>query len=199
MYGGGYSRYPVRPQATMNWSVMQNALNFLLAHSKKSRRIHILFFGGEPLIASPLIKRAVAYLRDVLQGDPRELRLSICTNGTILNDEILSFLSENDFTVQFSLDGDREVHDRDRRFKTGQRGSFDTVIRNLMFIEQRNPDYYRRKVRIKGVIQSAEDQAPAKVFQEYPVRELPREHVSFLLLEPNYDVSRDIDYFLQLH
>jgi radical SAM protein with 4Fe4S-binding SPASM domain len=49
------------------------------------------------------------------------------------------------------------------------------------------------------VIQSAEDQAPAKVFQEYPVRELPREHVSFLLLEPNYDVSRDIDYFRQLH
>jgi uncharacterized protein len=198
IFGGRYSRYPDRSQTTMSWSVLQSALDFLLMHSKKSKCIRVLFFGGEPLIAFPLIKRAVAYLRTVLTGDPRELQLAICTNGTILTDAILSFLVENSITIQFSVDGDSEIHDRDRRFRTSHRGSFDTILKNLKLIEHHNPDYFRRFVRVKGVIQSADNQAPMKVFNQYPIEKLAREHVSFVLLEMHYDISRDMHYFTQL-
>lgn len=184
----------------MTWPTVQNALDFLLAHSQKSKSLHVLFFGGEPLIAFNLIKRAVAHLQAALIDDPRKLRLSICTNGTILSEAILSFLVANKITVQFSLDGDPEMHDQNRRFKTSGKGSFDTIVKNLKAIEQFNPEYFRQFVQIKGVIACADGCESTRVFQESPVRELvAAQHVSYVLLEPHYDISLDTDYFQQLH
>jgi len=196
IFGGGYSRYPAQSGRTMTWPVLRNAADFLLMHSKKSESIHVLFFGGEPLIAFKLIRQAVDYLQTALINDQRKLRISICTNGTILSEAILSFLVRNQVTLQVSLDGDRELHDRNRRFMTNTKGSFDTILRNLKTIEKYDHDYFREFVRIKGVIESVDGETQDTVFQEHPIKELlDRDYVSFLLIEPHYDVSLDTKYF----
>ena len=200
LFGGQYSRYPTLSGRTMTWAVLRNALDFLILHSRNSKRIHVLFFGGEPLIAFKLIKRAVAHLRNSLINDPRELRLSICTNGTILNELIMSFLVDNKITIQFSLDGGKEIHDQSRCFKSNRKGSFDIILKNLKTIERRFPEYFRDFVRIKSVVSSsAVEQQQAKEVENNPISDLvARENANSIIVEPHYDVSLDGDYFRQI-
>ncbi len=52
------------------------------------------------------------------------------TNGTILTDNIISFLNEKNIDIQISLDGDKESHDSCRKKINGQ-GTFDIVVSNI--------------------------------------------------------------------
>lgn len=60
------------------------------------------------------------------------------TNGTILNENVLEVLPSIDF-LSVSIDGDKDVHDRNRVFPSLE-GSFDTVIKNVGKILSVNPN-----------------------------------------------------------
>jgi len=85
-------------------------------------------------LAFDLIQRSVAYLKTILGPDRPSVTITIASNGTILTEEILSFLIEHKVLFQFSIDGDKEIHDRNRRFKSGNHGSHDLVKKNLQRI-----------------------------------------------------------------
>ena len=42
-------------------------------------------------------------------------------SATLFNDDIISFIKENQIEVQISLDGDRETHDRMKVFQIARR------------------------------------------------------------------------------
>lgn len=76
--------------------------------------------GGEPLLAElPFFERAVA-LQKKYSADFHTISNAIQTNGTLLNDEWISFFKENDFLVGISLDGTQHVHDAYRVDAQGQ-------------------------------------------------------------------------------
>src|SRR5512140_3579859 len=100
----------------MRWDTAKNMLDFLVAHSRKSKRVRLDFFGGEPLLAFGLIRRSVEYAKSHIGPDGPETNVTIASNGTILSEEILEFLVEHKVYLQFSIDGEKEVHDRERRF-----------------------------------------------------------------------------------
>lgn len=81
------------------------------------------FFGGEPLLRLDLIgeaaRRALEHCR--VAGVP--LQLQVTTNGTLLDDATVAFLTDCDFRVCVSIDGSPEVHDRHRRFRDGGRSA----------------------------------------------------------------------------
>jgi uncharacterized protein len=52
---------------------------------------------------------------------------SVTTNGTLLTDDDADFFEQHGFAVTVSLDGLRDVHDRQRPFRNGA-GSFDRII-----------------------------------------------------------------------
>ena len=62
-------------------------------------------------------------------AQPRGVRVtfSITTNGTLLIEDDATFFEHHGFAVTISLDGLRDVHDRQRAFKNGA-GSFDRII-----------------------------------------------------------------------
>lgn len=47
-----------------------------------------------------------------------------------MTDEITKFLSENNFIVTFSLDGNKENHDRNR-IVINKTGTFDVIYKNI--------------------------------------------------------------------
>lgn len=99
---------------------------------KGIKRFNLGFFGGEPLfhfhyIAKPLIE----YAADICKKRGIEFDIHFTSNGALLNDGIIEFLSHYHCGLQITLDGDKEVHDKTRFFKNGA-GSYERITRNIL-------------------------------------------------------------------
>lgn len=81
----------------------------------------IIFFGGEPLLRFyDLIKPLVEWIKtDDWIWNQSGIRFSITTNGYLLNEEILKFMSENRFDMLLSFDGCPEVQNDQRKLHNG--------------------------------------------------------------------------------
>lgn len=126
---------------TMHIDMLKKAIDFLAEHSIDSDNINIGFYGGEPLVAFGLVKKAVDYAKEVFLG--KNLSFNMTTNGTIFTEEIINFLVDNDFALLVSLDGPEDIHDRNRRYAINGRGSFQDIIANLDSIKKYQPEFYK--------------------------------------------------------
>ena len=121
-YGGG---------GMMSEETAFKAVDWLMENSKKAERVNVSFFGGEPLLNFPLIRKVVEYAKDAAHGKGKKVTFSITTNATLLTDEIISFMSQEKIYPLVSFDGPREIQNRQRPFKDG-RGSYETVRANIV-------------------------------------------------------------------
>lgn len=80
----------------------------------KTKKIKIIFFGGEPTLNFNCIKETVDYVKT--RNIPYEFTIS--TNG-IVSEKIIRFLCENDFTIQISADGTPKIQDYQRPLPNG--------------------------------------------------------------------------------
>ena len=143
IYSGAYKDQRTHTNKRMTWEMAKKAIDFYLEHSSDTKELSIGFYGGEPLLEIELIKRCIDYLDETVQG--KEIEYYITTNGTLLNEEIFLFLSSHSFHILISLDGNKEEHDKHRRFLSGE-GSFNTIIENVRRIKEKYPaesDLYR--------------------------------------------------------
>lgn len=127
-----------RGQLLMEGATMEKALDKLLPFS--GNKCVISFFGGEPLLNFDLMKGTVVYGR----GLSKELIYSITTNGTILNEYILSFLKEHISHIAISLDGDSWINDTHRLFKGDDGSVHDVVIENIKELKGRGISFGMR-------------------------------------------------------
>lgn len=67
----------------------------------------IHFYGGEPLVYFNKIKEIVKNTKDI-----KNIKYSIITNGSLINEEISNFLNENNFVVGVSWDGRQSIETR---------------------------------------------------------------------------------------
>lgn len=153
VYSGGYENR-IHGYKKMNYDIAKKSIDFYLEHSIDSEVFVVGFYGGEPLIEFELIKKCVSYIESVSEG--KELLLSMTTNGTLLNEEIVSFLEEHNFSLLISLDGPREVHDKNRKFAFNSCGTFDIVMENVNMIKSKFPKYYK-KITFNAVMDQTND------------------------------------------
>lgn len=121
----------------MTWEVARGAMDLLLG-SPASPRL-LAFSGGEPFLAAPLLQRCVEYARGRI-GSPATLRIVAATNGTLLTDDVVLFLAENDVALQVSYDGDGQ--------ELRAPGSEPAVAAGLRRIAELEPAWFRRRVRV---------------------------------------------------
>jgi sulfatase maturation enzyme AslB (radical SAM superfamily) len=84
--------------------------------------------GGEPTVNLDAIKLAVGYSREKNRYEKKTLDHSVVTNMTYMTDSTADWLVNNGVLICTSLDGPREVHDRNRPWTGQKAGSFDTVV-----------------------------------------------------------------------
>ena len=97
---------------------------------------NICFFGGEPLLDFKEIKKFVIYLHEHV--DKALLpTFSVGSNGTILDDEILDFISEYNILFGTSLDGSKQFNDKSR-VGDGIDSVYDKVMDTLQRLNERN-------------------------------------------------------------
>ena len=93
--------------------------------------------GGEPLLTQDKLKQVVNQIQYVLERYEKQSIKWLCTNGTLLNDDILEFLDSNGFNLGISLDGPQEVNDVNRMFKNGC-GTYKSVQENVSKLLKNN-------------------------------------------------------------
>lgn len=151
IYSGGYNNRS-HTNKKMSLDTAQKAVDYLIRHSKDSDRIGFSFYGGEPLLAFDLVQKCVLYAEERAEG--RLVDFNFTTNGTLLTEDIIEFLTHHNFNILISLDGPEEIHDRHRRFAGNGRGSFETIVKNLKRIQDKFPDFYHSRVSFNTVFDS---------------------------------------------
>ncbi len=87
----------------------------------------LIFTGGEPLLVFPLMREIVSYIKK----SKKDINFRLQTNGTLLTDNVISFIKEFDIEVDISLDGSKVSHDSHRLFQGDNSGSYGTVLDNF--------------------------------------------------------------------
>ncbi|HXZ00061.1 MAG TPA: radical SAM protein [Stellaceae bacterium] len=94
------------------------------------------FYGGEPLMNFKTIEKVVASAETMAARTQTYTDYHITTNGTLLTRDIADFMDRHQFTVYFSIDGDKERHDELRTY-IGGGGSYADVERNLDYLRSK--------------------------------------------------------------
>jgi six-Cys-in-45 modification radical SAM protein len=129
-------------RSLMSYEVGKKALDFLVENSGNRRNLEVDFFGGEPLLNFEVVKRLVAYGREIEREKEKHFRFTLTTNGVLLNDEVIEFANREMDNIVLSIDGRREVHDHMRPFKNGT-GSYDLILDKFKKVaESRNQSKY---------------------------------------------------------
>lgn len=120
----------------MNFAIGKKAIDTLLKLNQEAAGYGIVFFGGEPFLNFELIRNAVLYaVEEIVEKRKKYIGFTLTTNGTILTNEIISFLKKYKIGLTISLDGDRTIHNRSRVFENGE-GSFDVIEKNIKRLKE---------------------------------------------------------------
>ncbi len=118
-------KYCFEKQKSKNSMSLEN----LIEYFSKNRCLDCYPFGGEPLLAIDTYLQFIDYMET--QKFPEKERFmkglkSVVTNGTLIKPNIEK-LKKYDIEVQISMDGSKEIHDKNRVFKDGT-GTYDIAL-----------------------------------------------------------------------
>ena len=138
--GGSYGA-----RGVMSAEVGRAAVDFIIKHSRMRRHCEIDFFGGEPLINFKTVKAVTEYVRAREAETNKQFKLTLTTNGMLLNDGAIDWLNANNISLVLSLDGRQAVHDAMRPDSAGH-GSYARVRKNFKkLVDSRGGEnYYMR-------------------------------------------------------
>lgn len=97
----------------------------------QATKLHVIWFGGEPLLAPEVIWSLTERFKELTDRLNIRYTAGIITNGYLLTQELLDRLAESGVGYGIiALDGVGEVHDRSRHLKGGG-GTFAKITDNL--------------------------------------------------------------------
>ena len=99
------------------------AVERLFAAADPKMGVRVTFFGGEPLLNKPVIRKVVARCNELAAARGQKAGYSITTNATLMDDETAALIVENNFGLMASLDGPQALHDGQCPMRDGH-GSF---------------------------------------------------------------------------
>lgn len=108
---------PSQAGRDMTLETAKRAVDFIF--SVPNPTLMIEFQGGEPLLNWPAVRFIVEYSRKKELWEKRKVFLSIISNLSLMEDQKLLFLAENNVSICTSLDGPPAVHDKNRIYMGG--------------------------------------------------------------------------------
>lgn len=114
-----------RPHIYMDERVERAIMTFI--EKKKAESISICWYGGEPLLAIPKIKSMTKEIKKLSQV----YHAAIVTNGYLMDADFIKMIEDLSIkTVQVTIDGNRETHNKRRPYKING-DSYDRIINNI--------------------------------------------------------------------
>lgn len=124
----------------MNDKTQEALLNFISSQCQTINSLSISWYGGEPLLAFPLIKELSYKIIKLCSEHNISYSANLITNGYLLNKDIVKeFENINIKNMQITIDGPEDIHDK-RRFLKGGQGTFKRIFENLKDIVEYLPN-----------------------------------------------------------
>lgn len=113
----------------MNEEVEQKVLEFIAGHNRVSK-LNLTWYGGEPLLGFESIKRLLRGIEKIPHMTLADHAMT--TNGYLLTKEKSLFFKDYPMdSVQITLDGNREAHDKRRTLAPHKGPTFDVIVENI--------------------------------------------------------------------
>lgn len=101
-------------QTKFDMSVETAEKSLALVFRSPSPVIKIEFQGGEPLLNFELVKHIVTRATEINLTAKKQLQFVIATNMAVITDEIIEYCKAHSIYLSTSLDGPRELHNKNR-------------------------------------------------------------------------------------
>jgi len=130
---------PFRGRFVMDDHTAELLVRRLKEQMAAGRDVSVDFYGGEALMALPLLKRIAGRLVEAAREASVVFLFNIITNASLLTRQVVQDLLPLGLAaVRVTLDGPKDIHDQQRPFVSG-RGSFDTIVSNVKAIHDLVP------------------------------------------------------------
>lgn len=133
--------YETHRHGRMTAATIRGVKRLLRARIPGLDRLHVSWFGGEPLLALDIIEELSAHIEEEVAANPGcRYRADITTNAYLLSRQTFARLCRARVGLyQISFDGPRELHDRKRILIDGS-GTFDRIWENLLTLKETSDD-----------------------------------------------------------
>lgn len=139
----------------MTDEVINHLITFINGY-ETVKNLNITWYGGEPLLAFGKIKDIVKKINEECKAKINHQ--SIITNGYLLSEKIIRQMVELKFnSVQISLDGDEENHNKTRCLKGNKGKTFSKILKNIETLVNQTPDDFKIDLRINVNKNNQED------------------------------------------
>ena len=129
----------------------------LLKTAQICSNINLVFHGGEPLLIPVSYYEKVLDYQSYLSSKYEvNFNNSIQSNGTILSKKFISLLKKGPFGLGISLDGNKEIHDKIRKFRNGTNSSFKKIMDNISALKANNINISSLVVASKYTVRDAD-------------------------------------------
>lgn len=130
-----YERFDV---GRMSPETVRGVKALIDSRAEDLRYLSLEWFGGEPLLAKPVIYDICSHATSVASEAGIDYTSGMTTNGYLLDHETIETLSDLGVrSFQISLDGPADTHDTTRLRADGS-GTFDRIWKNLLEIQNTN-------------------------------------------------------------
>lgn len=179
-----------RSTAELTMEQIRPMLDYFLSGSRKAVKERTVMFmgGGEPMLSWSLLKEATHYAEQVAHEQGVNVHLSLTTNGSIMDEQMLTFLKEHQFTVQISFEILPDVQRK-------QRGTYERVAENLKRLTELGiNNYVRSTITAENV-----DRIPEMVDYCHEHFPLVKKMSCQQVVDPEYFTSKELvgDFFLR--
>lgn len=103
------------PNEFMSKEIARSAVDIAL--QSPTNNLQFEFQGGEPLLNFEVIRFVVEYSKERAGG--KSIRYSIVSNLTLITDEMIEYIEQNEIEISTSLDGPGILHNKNRPYKNG--------------------------------------------------------------------------------
>lgn len=104
-----------------------------IAMESPSKYLTFEFQGGEPLMNFETIKYIIEYSKIISNG--KYIEYNLVSNLTLLTDEMIEFFIDNEVTICTSIDGNRELQNKNRPYKNAD--SYQETINKIKKLKER--------------------------------------------------------------
>jgi len=100
---------------------------------RDAKRLELVLYGGEPFLpnAWPMGRELTEEMSEWTKLNDISFGLHALSNGSLITEDIIEWLSQYKARLQIPVDGNPEMHNRYRFYKENRRGSFEEVAKVL--------------------------------------------------------------------
>lgn len=122
-------------ESVMEISTAENLIKKMFDFCGENSVLSFMFQGGEPLLAGVDFFRNFIDIAEKNRTAGSMIRYSLQTNGTLIDDEYCKLFKENNFLIGVSVDGNKELHDKNRC------NSFDEAMKGIELLKKHEVDF----------------------------------------------------------